>query len=226
MLLFHALSAHSQPRGDPTSRTSSSSSQLSLQLEKSLVMAGEHLEEVTPKGLQPLQAWKVSLPHPAMVVERVRVWAQHCPTHQLEGSCSWGKCHNQPWPRHWGAHWAILHCLLNKEIKKKKKIKTEFICIKSKLFELCINRRFWLAFPKEALISFVKWGNGCATLHEGVYKRCKWGICCMQKAKRQTAANPHSQGELPWSLAGGRREPTCLLPREVKQALNIHKMAV
>lgn len=45
---------------------------------------------------------------------------------------------------------------------------------KIQIFELCINRRrFWLAFPKEALISFVKWGNGCATLHQGVYKRCK-----------------------------------------------------
>lgn len=49
----------------------------------------------------------------------------------------------------------------------------------------------------------------------------------MQKAKRPTAAKPHSQGELPSSPAGGkRREPTCLLPREVKQALNIHKMVI
>lgn len=50
----------------------------------------------------------------------------------------------------------------------------------------------------------------------------------MQKAKQPTAANPDSQGESA-SLVSSRkkrREPTCLLPREVKQALNIHKMAI
>lgn len=65
----------------------------------------------------------------------------------------------------------ILHYLLNKEIKKNQ---NRIHLHKIQIFELCISRRrFWLAFPKEALIFFVKWGNGCATLHEGVYKKCK-----------------------------------------------------
>lgn len=196
ILLFHALSAHLQPRGDPTSWTSSPPSWGCSSRRAWWPLVNIWRRERTPKGLQPLQAWGVALPHPAMAVEVVRVWAGHCHTHQLQGSCTGSERDNPPWSRHEEHAEQIPHCLLNKEIKKK--IKPEFICIKSKSFELCINRRrFWLAFPKEALISFVKWGNGCAALHEGVYKWWKWGICCMQKAKGPTAANPHSQGEFP-----------------------------
>lgn len=169
-------SVHTYGAGHPTSQRWSFPR---LRLMDS-VATGEHLEEMTPKCrwstsshcfMNGLWVWSVALSHMPAWSEQAR-----CKNRGKSRDPSWWR-DLQPQ----GAHCANMPLPLRQRDQKKQ---TGIHLHQIPIFKGCLNRgRCWPLFPEEALISFVRWGDGGAALHEAVYRRCKWGICCMQKAK-------------------------------------------
>lgn len=140
MLLFHALSAHFQPRGDPTSWTSSSPSS-GCSYRRAWWCWWTSGDDTQGPAAPPGTRSGPSTPSHGS--RGVRVWVQHCPAGR---ELHMGQERQPAMVKTW-AHWAnITLSLEQRDQKNQNRIHLHKIQI---FFELCINRRrFWLAFSK------------------------------------------------------------------------------
>lgn len=153
MQLSHVPSAHFQPRGDPTSWTSPSPPSWRCSYRRAWWSLVNIWRRWHPRACSPSRHEKWHFHTPTIILHEVRVWAQHCPTHPAEKELHIGARATIRHGQDMRSTLSKYYTVSNKEIKKKNQNRIHLH--KIQIFELCINRRrFWLVFPKEALISF------------------------------------------------------------------------